>query len=189
MMSRFRWVWFIVSRFFLYVATEEEYVHPEEAVWNTVCLRDTCIYSTRFRQSRMAGKVLREMDGPIFYFAARGPGAPTIFLYYTSTCISFEYRGACIHWKVHGRKFRVPVHANQKSQTNDGMEKDVEPGCWLYQKAVDEVKYKLSLLFCAHQLSSNVAAVYFFRPSFPNSFSNFYIHITACYENDNDREK
>lgn len=48
----------------------------------------------------------------------------------------------------------MPVHANQKSHTNDGMEKDVEPGCWLYQKAVDEVKYKLSLLFCARQLSS-----------------------------------
>ena len=44
------------------------------------CLRDTCIYSTRFEQSRLAGKVLREMDGPIFYFAA--PRASTVFLYY-----------------------------------------------------------------------------------------------------------
>lgn len=41
------------------------------------CLRDTCIYSTRAGQSRPAGKVLREMDGPIFYFATPSGHAPS----------------------------------------------------------------------------------------------------------------
>lgn len=53
----------------------------QEGVWGCacvcMCLRDTCIYSTRAGQSRPAGKVLREMDGPIFYFATPSGHAPS----------------------------------------------------------------------------------------------------------------
>jgi len=60
------------------VRGEDRYIRVEESGGNgatasaraRALLRDTCIYSKRAGQSRPAGKVLREMDGPIFYSAA-----------------------------------------------------------------------------------------------------------------------
>lgn len=120
-------IWIMAPRFFLFVATEGKYVYiyicictdHEEAAWNTVCLRDTCIYSTRFRQSRLAGKVLREMDGPIFYFAApRARCRCYIRTLYTNVHASRIHRCAYIHRKVHGQE--IPrVGAREPKITNE----------------------------------------------------------------------
>ncbi|KAK1121177.1 hypothetical protein K0M31_010484 [Melipona bicolor] len=51
-----------------------------------------------------------------------GPGAAAIFVHYTPTCMHLGYIGArTFIGKCTARKFRVSVHANQKSQTRDGI--------------------------------------------------------------------
>ena len=71
------------------------------------CLRDTCIYSTRFEQSRLAGKVLREMDGPIFYFAApRAWHLYCIPILYIYTYILYKYTYIYKYINIHIYIFR-----------------------------------------------------------------------------------
>jgi len=88
------------------VRGEDRYIRVEESGGNGATararafLRDTCIYSKRAGQSRPARKVLREMDGPIFYSAApratqrATSGYPHIICIYTHLFARARARGA-----------------------------------------------------------------------------------------------
>lgn len=146
-------------RFFLFVATEGEYVH-------------ICIYMCRSRRSGLKygvpsrymhlfnavraiplGRKSVTRNGWANFLFRSAPGLVPLLYSYTihqRACISNIYRRAYIHRKVHGQE--IPrVGAREPKITNEGWhgwERRARTRCWFYQQALDldEVKYKLSLL-------------------------------------------